>query len=467
MSSYDLVIEHGQVVIPEQGVFSADVGVRGETIAAIAEPGSLGADGETVIDAAGKHVLPGAIDPHTHHSIYRGMAADAESESRGDLVGGVTTIGNYFRRAGSYKEIMGEYTADAEANYYHDYFFSLGLLSFEHIDEIPYIIDELGITSFKWYMNYKYAAAEKFGVDCEMKDDFGDAFIAKLAAQEVPTTLGYHSENVEITNALAGGNVYIEEEADENKAYEGYEVMVEEFPAHAEAQDMISGAAMAKVHDYDDHFYAVHISAGQTADELAALHTAGYNVTGETCIHYLALTAEECDERMKVNPPVRSQADQDTLWKRIADGTISCIGTDHCANMRAEKVGTDIRDSKLGFPSTPVMLPLILSEGVNNDRISLTRAVEITSTNTAKAWNLFPKKGAIRVGSDADLVVVDLEETKTVTPELLQGGPDYSPYEGRDVTGWPTQTIVRGQLAYDDGEIVGERGFGTHIDRPI
>ncbi|MGM0718248.1 MAG: dihydroorotase, partial [Halobacteriota archaeon] len=285
--------------------------------------------------------------------------------------------------------------------------------------------------------------------------------------QDVPTTLGYHSENVEITNALAGGNVYIETEADEDKAYEGYEVMVEEFPARGEAQDMVSGAAMAKVHDYDDNFYAVHISAGQTADELAALHEAGYGVTGETCIHYLALTTEECDERMKVNPPVRSEADQETLWKRIADGTISCIGTDHCANMRKEKIGQDIRDSKLGFPSTPVMLPIILSEGVNKGRISLTRAVEITSANTAEAWNLYPKKGAIRVGSDADLVVVDLEETKTVTPELLNGGPDYSPYNGREVTGWPTQTIVRGQLAYEDGEIVGERGFGTHIDRPI
>jgi len=145
-----------------------------------------------VIDAEGKYVLPGAIDPHTHHGIYRGLEADAETESRSDLVGGVTTIGNYFRRGGSYEEIMEGYFAEAEPNYYHDYFFSLGLLSFEHIEEIPYIVEELGITSFKWYKNYKDVAPEKFGTDSEMHDDWADAFIQALAAQDVPTTLGHH-----------------------------------------------------------------------------------------------------------------------------------------------------------------------------------------------------------------------------------------------------------------------------------
>jgi dihydropyrimidinase len=170
---------------------------------------------------------------------------------------------------------------------------------------------------------------------------------------------------------------------------------------------------------------------------------------------------------MKVNPPVRSQEDQETLWKRVADGTISCIGTDHCANLSEDKIGEGIRDSQLGFPSSSTMLPLMLSEGVVEGRISLERAVSVTSTNTAKAWNLYPKKGTIHVGSDADLVVVDLDETKTVTADLLQGGPDYSVYEGREVTGWPTHTVVRGQVAYESGEIVGEKGYGTHIDRPI
>ncbi|ELY62937.1 dihydroorotase [Natrinema versiforme] len=464
MTGHDLVIENGTLVT-EDGLLEADVAATDGRISAIGERGSLESD-ET-IDAGGNHVLPGAIDPHTHHGIYNSLAEDANTESRSDLVGGVTTTGNFFRRPGAYEEIMDDYVEAAESNYRHDYFFSLGLLSFDHVEEIPTIIEEYGITTFKWYMNYKYAAAEKFGVDCEMRDDFGNAFIETLAEQDVETTLGYHSENVEITNALAGGNPYVETEADGDAEEESYEVFVEEFPDYAEAQSMVAGASLARQHDYDDSFYAVHVSAGRTADELATLQDAGYEVTGETCTHYLTLTAEECDDRMKVNPPVRHETDKETLWERVADGTISCIGTDHCANTTDEKIGDTIRESKLGFPSTATMLPLILSEGVNEGRIDLERAVEVTSTNTAKAWNLYPKKGTIRVGSDADLVVVDLEETKTVTPELLRSVADYSIYEGRDVTGWPTHTVAGGELAYADGEVLAEPGTGTHVDRPV
>jgi dihydropyrimidinase len=462
-ATHDLVVQGGTVVTPELGTFEADVAADGDEISAIARSGSL--EGRQTIDASGKYVLPGAIDPHTHHGIYRGLDADAETESRGDLVGGVTTIGNYFRRADPYEEIMPGYFAEAEPNYYHDYFFSLGLLSYEHIEEIPYIVEELGITSFKWYKNYKDVAPEKFGVDCKMHDDWGDAFIQALAEQDAPTTLGHHSENMEITSAL-GDNPYLDVER-EDDGYRGYEVLVEQFPDYAETQSMTASGSLARQHGYDDSFYAVHISAGRTADELAMLHDAGWKIIGETCTHYLCLTTEECDERHNVNPPVRSKADQERLWERVADGTISCIGTDHCANMEEDKVGEDVPDSLPGFPSTGTMLPLVLSEGVNEGRISLVRAVEVTSTNTAKAFNIYPKKGSIQVGTDADLTVVDLSETKTVTPELLQGGADYSPFEGREVTGWPTQTIVRGQLAYDQGEIVGEQGYGTHIDRPI
>jgi len=461
--THDLVITNGTVVSPEQGTFEADVAADDGEISAVARSRSL--SGATEIDATDRYVLPGAIDPHTHHGIYRGLDADAETESRSDLVGGVTTIGNYFRRPGSYEEIMDDYFAQAEPNYYHDYFFSLGLLSYEHIEEIPFIVEELGITSFKWYKNYKDVAPEKFGVDCEMHDDWGDAFIQELAAQDVPTTLGHHSENMEITSAL-GESAYLDTEREDDE-YRGYEALVEGFPDYAEAQSMTASGSLARQHGYDDSFYAVHISAGRTADELAMLHDAGWDIIGETCTHYLCLTTEECDERHNVNPPVRSAENQETLWERVVDGTISCIGTDHCANLAENKIGEDVPDSLPGFPSSATMLPLILSEGVHADRISLERAVEVTSYNAAKAFNLYPKKGTIRVGSDADLVVIDLDETKTVTPELLQSGVDYSPYEGREVTGWPTHTVVRGQLAYDRGEVVGERGHGTHIDRPV
>ncbi len=455
--THDLVITNGTVVTPELGRLQADVGIDGDVIAALASPGSL--DGDRAIDAAGRYVLPGAIDPHVHYGLYRDFADDHETETRSNLVGGVTTVGNIFRRGQPYLEVMDGYFEQSERNSYHDYFYTLGILSDDHVEEIPAIIDELGITTFKWYMLYKLVAAEKFGLDRNLTEDVGDRMIRQLAAQDVPTTLGYHAENVEITSAL--------EERARDAGETGFEGYAKRFPAYAETQSMVASAALAKQHGYDDRFYTVHISSGRTADELADLRGAGYRLWGETCPHYLTLTAEECDDRMKVTPPMRSAADRETLWERVADGTISCIGTDHVANTLDEKLGDDIWETLLAFPSTPLLLPLLLSEGVHGGRITLERAVAVTSTNTARAWNLYPKKGTVRVGSDADLAVVDLEETKTVTPELLRGAADYSPYEGWAVTGWPTHTVVRGRVAYEDGEIVGEKGFGTHVDRPV
>jgi dihydropyrimidinase len=454
--SHDLVVTGGTVVDPDLGRFEADVAADDGVVSNIAAPGTL--DGEQVVDAAGKHVLPGAIDPHTHHGIYREFATDAELESRSDLVGGVTTIGNMLSyRRGRWEDFVPEYFDVAERNYYHDYFLTLDPTSVPDVGPaLERAIDEWGITTFKWFPVRKDGEGPDDG---SIFDGRADEFIGELADREEPTTLGYHSENAEITGPL--------KERGEAEGRDEYAALVEAFPGRAEAQSMLSGSALTHQHGYDDSFYAVHISSKQTADELAALHAAGYETMGETCPHYLTLTTEECDDRMKVNPPVRDERHREALWERVADGTISCVGTDHCPSDADQKIGDDIWESLWGFPSSAAMLPLILSAGVNEGRITLERAVEVTSTNTAKAWNIYPKKGTIRLGSDADLVVVDLDETRTVTPELLQSGCDYSLYEGRDVTGWPTQTIVRGRLVYSDGEVIGEKGHGTHIDRPV
>jgi dihydropyrimidinase len=454
---HDLVVADGTVVSPDQGVFEGDIGVDNGTISAVTSPKTL--DGETVVDAAEKHVFPGVVDPHTHHGLFRPLDTDAETESRSGLVGGVTTTGNIFRRGASYPEIMDEFFSKAEANYHHDYFFTLGLLSHEHAEEVSEVIEELGITSFKWYMNYKLQVAERFDLDRNLLDDISDHFIRELAALEEPTTLAYHSENAEITTHLT--------EQLQAAGTTGYDPIVKRFPGYAEAQSMVSGANLTHQHDYDEDFYVVHVSAKETANELAELREMGYGVTGETCTHYLCLTRGECDDRHKINPPIRSQDHQDVLWKRLADGTLSVVGTDHIANRRENKIGEDIWDSMWGSPSSATLLPLVLSEGVHEDRIGLRRAAAVTSANAAKAYDLYPKKGTIRVGSDADLAVVDLDETRTVTPELLQSGADYTMYTGRDVTGWPTHTIVRGRLAHANGETLVEPGHGTHVDRPI
>lgn len=455
--AHDLVVANGTVVSPEHGRFEADVAADGDRISAIADPGTLA--GDTVVDASGKYVLPGVIDPHVHHGLFRPLDEEADTESRSGLVGGVTTTGNIFRRGKPYTEILDGYAADAEANYRHDYFFTLGLLYDEHVAEIPEIIDEHGVTSFKWYGNYKLQAAERFDLERNLLDDVADRFIQRLAAEDASTTLAYHAENAEITERLT---------RELQAAGRGdYEAIVEKFPGYAEAQAAVAGTNLASQHGYDDDFYVVHVSSRHTAADLAELQSMGYGVTAETCTHYLTLTSEECDQRMRINPPVRSQADQDALWRHLREGTIDCVGTDHIANRRAEKVGEDIWDGLWGSPSSATLLPLVLSEGVHEDRLSLERAAAVTSTNSAKAYDLYPQKGTIRVGSDADLVVVDLEETKTVTSDLLQSYADYAMYDGWEVTGWPTHTVVRGSVAFENGDVRADPGYGTHVDRPV
>jgi len=453
--SHDLIISNGTVVTVEYGQFEADVAASGGVISAIGSPGTLSGDEE--IDASGKYVLPGAIDPHTHHGIYREFTTDAVSESRSNLVGGVTTIGNMlsFQR-GLWKDFVPQYLEEAESRYYHDYFLTLDPTSIPDVSVVEQAIEEWGITTFKWFPVRKDGEGPEDG---SIFDGRVDDFVAELEARDEETMLAYHSENKEITSPL--------KEKGEAERRDEYGALVDAFPGRAEAQSMIAGSALTRGQGYDDNFYAVHISSKQTANELATLQKAGYGTTGETCPHYLTLTTEEADDRAKVNPPVRDESHQEVLWERVADGTISCIGTDHCPNDSAEKIGDDIWESLWGFPGSAAMLPLMLSEGVNEGRISLERCVAVTSTNTAKAWTLFPKKGTIRVGSDADFAVVDLDETKTITTDVLQSGCDYTSYEGMEVTGWPTHTVVRGLVVYEDGEVTGEQGHGEHIDRPV
>ena len=201
---------------------------------------------------------------------------------------------------------------------------------------------------------------------------------------EIHTTLGFRSENTEIT---------AEHRSElESNGVEGYEALIEAFPGYTEAQSMVSGTVLADWHDYDESFYPVHLSSAETVEELRRLRADGYNLWAETCPHYLVLTANECDGMMKINPPIRGSNDQEALWEGVADGTINCLGSDHCAKPLSSKQQDSIWDIANAFPGSGTLLPLILSEGVNAGRIPLTRCVELTAMNPAKAWNLFPKK---------------------------------------------------------------------------
>ena len=180
----------------------------------------------------------------------------------------------------------------------------------------------------------------------------------------------------------------------------------------------------------------------------------------ETCPHYLTHTTEFSSVKGKVVPPLRSKLDLQSMWYGLRNGIIDTVGTDHVANTLSLKLGKrDLWTALSGFPGMGTMLPVLLSEGVNKDRITLERLVEITSYNTARAFDMYPSKGTIMNGSDADLTVIDLEMQKTVTPDLLLSSSDYTIYDGWKLTGWPVTTIVRGMIVVNDG-LVDEKTLG-------
>lgn len=213
--------------------------------------------------------------------------------------------------------------------------------------------------------------------------------------------------------------------------------------------------------------YIVHLSSKKGLEELKASRPHYSRVFVETCPQYLTHTKElMIDNLLKVNPPIRSKEDIDALWDGIKDGYIQTLGSDHITSKTESKKGS-IWDASLGFAGTATLLPVLLSEGVHKRKISLEKVAEITSYNVAKIFNLYPKKGSIKIGSDADLTIIDLEKEKIVKHAMLNSSSDFSIYENWHLKGWPILTMVRGNVVMRDGEVIGKRGFGKFIKRNL
>jgi dihydropyrimidinase len=215
----------------------------------------------------------------------------------------------------------------------------------------------------------------------------------------------------------------------------------------------------------DCPLYIVHLTSKKALEEVRSCRERFSRVFVETCPVYLTHTKESMrDNLLKVSPPLRSQDDIDALWEGIRDGSIQTVGSDHLALKRKNKAGS-IWDASMGISGTALVLPILLSEGFHRRDISLEKIAEITSYNVAKIFNLYPQKGNIQIGSDADLTIVDLEKEQTVTHTMLNSSSDFSVYENWDVKGWPVLTMTRGTVVMRDGEIVGQKGFGKFMRR--
>ena len=480
MRSYDLVIQGGDVVIPGIGVKKADIGIRGEKIAAIAAdiPKQTA---KKVIDAKGKHVFPGAVDSHFHIGIYRPFQDDATSESESAACGGVTTILTYFRTGKNYLNQMGPYRkifpllmGMSKEAFHVDYGYHLALFTDEHISEIEWLVRECGVSTFKYYMFYKLlnlAGSSPEATNYLMIDNPIDLGFLYKFMREVgrvndlykdygTIALSIHCENPEIIQAA-------NEEVKKNPSGNPLKDYSDARPPWQEELAINEVGVMAK--NTNCPVNLLHLSSRKAVD-------AGKDVVArypqqsfllEGTLHHLSLSYEMGLDRMaKVNPPLRSREDVEYLWKSVLEGTIKTVVSDHACITKKLKQG-DLWTSLPGFGGTALMFPILITEGYHKRGLSLERIAELCAANPARYHNLYPKKGAVMVGSDADFAIVDIAKERKVELKKLHTAQDFNPEEGMKLKGWPECTILRGKVIFEKGKIVGEPGDGQYLMRPF
>ena len=477
MALYDTVVSGGRVVLPGRGVVRADLGLKDGRISAIGE-GLAPGDAEEVIDASGRLVLPGAVDAHYHLGIYRDITEDAKSETLSSLAGGVTSIVSYFRtghhyleKSGPYAEVFPEVLEATEGSSYVDYGYHLAPMLRDQISEIERLVEEDGVASFKYYMFYKGMdlSGSRFGSGVETMSenyDLGHLFeimeqVAEAQSRRTDgsrVSLSIHCEQPELIR------VFMERVREEGvlsglEAYSAARPTLTEHLAVAEV-GVLAGHTRCPVN-------LLHLSSEEALGAALELKRQYPELDArlETTLHHLALNYETYNDQLgKVNPPIRAQSDVDALWRGVLRGEIDWVCSDHACCSEENKEG-DLWQALPGFGGTALIYPFMLTEGPRRG-LSLERIVDLVATNPARAYGLDARKGSIAVGADADLAIVDMEESHPVTPERLLSAQEYTPFEGMVLTGWPVRTLLRGRTVFADGEAVGEPS-GTYLKRPL
>ena len=473
-NSCDLLIMNASAVIPRVGIIDdTNIMIEDGKIKSLANSAN-DVSASRKIDARGKYVLPGAIDPHVHYGVYTPINEAARTESRSAAVGGVTTMIRMLRLFDDYSNSnISKQLRASKGNHYIDYSIHASILRPDQVRDIPYL-RELGISSVKVYMNLG-ADLKRIHMDLEpdtyglrdglvnMTDELMSSIVKECA--NVHSTILVHAENPVVCSEHM------------RKAKEIGMAHLEAWsycrPPYSEAQSIAKISDLGRMSgggSSSANLYFVHVGSTAAIDAILAEREKGQsNYYIETCPHYLTHTTEFGNLIGKVTPPIRSKSDLQSMWSALRNGIVDTIGTDHVANRLEMKMGKgDIWSALSGFPGIATMLPVLLSKGVNEDRIGIERVAEVTSYNTARIFGIYPKKGTIQPGSDADLTIVDLDLEKTVTPDLLQSYSDYTIYAGWKLRGWPVMTIVRGNIIMEDGQVANEAlGYGEFIPRPV
>jgi dihydropyrimidinase len=449
----DLFVKGARVVKPE-AVIECGLAIRDGVITAALAPGET-VDARRTIDAGGRYVLPGLLDTHLHlGTAAQSFAGDCASESRHAVTGGVTTLLPFVITRGSYVEVLPEMQKAVGAESLVDMVFHAIIIREAQIEEIPRLAHEFGVRSFKTFMAYKGREISPSGIQ-GMGDDQIYSVFRQVA--KVPGGIAIvHCENMEVIDLHQ--QPFIAANRQDTAAWSDAR------PVFGELEAIRRMVAFAEAVGID--LLIPHMGVGLGSEFLRQKAWGRARVATETCPHYL-LFDKDTDRGVmgKVNPPLRSVEHVEALWQRLVDGTVDVLGSDHCPFTKAVK-GTDLWSARAGITAGSAMiLPVLLTEGMRRGRLGIQRVVELTSANAARLFGLYPRKGALEVGSDADLVIVDLDREVKVDLRTLNSVVDFSPYEGWVARGWADTTIAGGQVVYEKGEVVAERPRGRYLAR--
>ena len=440
----DTVIKNGKIVTPYQ-IFEAGIAIDNGKIVAIAKAPRLPKAEET-IDAKGNFLLPGVIDAHSH--IY-----DPDYTYREDFItgttaaaaGGVTTIIDMPLRKPVLTKLIKEKIRVGEKKSLIDFSFHSGMIVKENMEEIPAVV-KLGVRSFKVFTCAPFKVEDETLIQV-MKT------VAKYNG-----VLVVHAENDDIVSQRT--NKLKEQGRKEPMAH------IESRPAVAEHKAVNKVITFAK--QVGVHIHIAHMTTRRGVELLERAKASGQKVTAETCPHYLIFTKngmQKLGPYLKMTPPLRSEDDVLSLWHGLKLGIVDIVATDHAPGTRKEKEAgwRDIWEAPGGIPGVETLLPLMISEGVNKGLISFQDLCRMLCERPGKIFDLYPRKGVLQLGSDADIVIIDLKKETVISADMLHYKVGWTPYEEMSLKGYPILTMVRGEVIASHGEIVGHSGYGAFI----
>lgn len=456
MFTYDLLIKNGKIVTSGD-CYVADIGIKNGKIKDISDEIALD-KAKKVFDASGKVVIPGGIDVHTHLDMPFGgtySSDNFETGTKAAAIGGTTSIIDYAvqPKDKTLNETIDIWNEKAKGKAVIDYGFHLAVTKLNDTtrEELPKLLKN-GFPSFKVFMVYD---------GMRLRD--GELMEILKIAKDNDGLVCVHAENYDSINYRIEGLLA------EGKTEPIYHAVSR--PQKCEAEATNRAVKLAEM--LDAPIYIVHVSNGEASDIITNSRKQGFKTMGETCPQYLLLSIDNYREedfngaKYVMSPPLRESFNQELLWDDLRLGDLQSIATDHCPFfMDQKRMGeNDFTKIPNGAPGIEARMALIHHFGVNGGHISMERFVELTSSNPAKIFGMYPQKGTIAVNSDADIVIFDTDKEVTISIDNLHEEVDYTPYEGFKVKGYPIATFSRGELIAENGEYLGDEGRGLLLKR--